>query len=139
MKGQSKAARIKRVRIVLGAFQKLNEKEAKSLLSFINDSGIQVLCEGLYNSLYSRLDIPNKNRKKLYALFSPRMKVLKKLAKDTTPIEYKRKQLQKGAGLLTALACKYYVFKIIIFLLFFNCPFPFFFFSCCYSGHYCTS
>ena len=65
MKGQSKAARIKRVRIVLGAFQKLNEKEAKSLLSFINDSGIQVLCEGLYNSLYSRLDIPNKNRKKL--------------------------------------------------------------------------
>ena len=78
MRGDSKAARIKRVRTVLSAFHKLSEEEAKNLLYFINDSGIQTLCEALYNSLYAPLDIANKDRKKLLKLFLPRMKVLKK-------------------------------------------------------------
>ena len=110
MRGDSKAARIKRVRTVLTAFHKLSEEEAKKLLFFINDSGIQTLCEGLYNSLYSPLQIANKDRKKLLALFLLRMKVLKKLARPETPVQYKRKQLQKGSGIITALACKYLAF-----------------------------
>ena len=110
MKGPTKAARVKRVRTVLSAFHKLNEKEAKNLLYFINDSGIEVLCEALYNSLYSPLNIPNKHRKKLLKLFVPRMKELKKVVQHTTPVQYKRKQLQKGAGIITALACKCFAF-----------------------------
>ena len=126
MRGDSKAARIKRVRTVLSAFHKLSEEEAKKLLFFINDSGIQTLCEGLYNSLYSPLQIANKDRKKLLALFLPRMKVLKKLARPQTPVQYKRKQLQKGAGIITALACKYFAFVFIFFngSYFSNCSFP---------------
>ena len=139
MRGDSKAARIKRVRTVLSAFHKLNEEEAKNLLYFINDSGIQVLCEALYNSLYTPLDIANKDRKKLLALFVPRMKVLKKVVRPATPVHYKRKQLQKGAGIITALACKYFAFFFNCFN-FSNCLFPVFFrFSCYYSSHYCTS
>ena len=110
MKGHTKAARIRRVRTVLSVFHKLNEKEAKNLLYFINDSGIEVLCEALYNSLYSPLNIPNKHRKKLLKLFVPRMKELKKVVQHTTPVQYKRKQLQKGAGIITALACKCFAF-----------------------------
>ena len=110
MRGDSKAARIKRVRTVLSAFHKLSEEQAKNLLYFINDSGIQTLCEALYNSLYAPLDIANKDRKKLLAIFRPRMKVLKKVARPQTPVQYKRKQLQKGAGIITALACKYFAF-----------------------------
>ena len=126
MRGDSKAARIKRVRTVLSAFHKLSEEEAKKLLFFINDSGIQTLCEGLYNSLYSPLQIANKDRKRLLALFLPRMKVLKKLARPQTPVQYKRKQLQKGAGIITALACKYFAFVFIFFngSYFSNCSFP---------------
>ena len=142
MRGDSKAARIKRVRTVLSAFHKLNEEEAKNLLYFINDSGIQVLCEALYNSLYTPLDIANKDRKKLLALFVPRMKVLKKVVRPATPVHYKRKQLQKGAGIITALACKYFAFFyfFLIVLIFLIACFPFFFrFSCYYSSHYCTS
>jgi hypothetical protein len=115
MRGDSKATRIKRVRTVLSAFHKLSEKEAKNLLYFINDSGIQSLCEALYNSLYVPLDIANKDRKKLQALFLPRMKVLKKVARPQTPVQYKRKQLQKGAGIITALAGKYFAFFFFIF------------------------
>ena len=127
MRGDSKAARIKRVRTVLSAFHKLSEEEAKKLLFFINDSGIQTLCEGLYNSLYSPLQIANKDRKKLLALFLPRMKVLKKLARPQTPVQYKRKQLQKGAGIITALACKYFAFFFIFLmvLIFLIALFPF--------------
>lgn len=127
MRGDSKAARIKRVRTVLSAFHKLSEEEAKNLLYFINDSGIQTLCEALYNSLYAPLDIANKDRKKLLKLFLPRMKVLKKVARPQTPVQYKRKQLQKGAGIITALAGKYFAF---FFFHFFNgsnlcnCLFP---------------
>ena len=113
MRGDSKAARIKRVRTVLSAFHKLSEEQAKNLLYFINDSGIQTLCEALYNSLYAPLDIANKDRKKLLAIFRPRMKVLKKVARPQTPVQYKRKQLQKGAGIITALACKYFAFFFI--------------------------
>ena len=127
MRGDSKAARIKRVRTVLSAFHKLSEEEAKKLLFFINDSGIQTLCEGLYNSLYSPLQIANKDRKRLLALFLPRMKVLKKLARPQTPVQYKRKQLQKGAGIITALACKYFAFFFIFLmvLIFLIALFPF--------------
>ena len=126
MRGNSKAARIKRVRTVLSAFHKLSEEEAKNLLYFINDSGIQTLCEALYNSLYAPLDIANKDRKKLLELFLPRMKVLKKLARPQTPVQYKRKQLQKGAGIITALACKYFAFFFFFFngSNFSNCSFP---------------
>lgn len=123
MRGNSKAARIKRVRTVLSAFHKLSEEEAKNLLYFINDSGIQTLCEALYNSLYAPLDIANKDRKKLLELFLPRMKVLKKVARPQTPVQYKRKQLQKGAGIITALACKYFAF-VFNGSNFSNCSFP---------------
>ena len=125
MRGDSKAARIKRVRTVLSAFHKLSEKEAKNLLYFINDSGIQTLCEALYNSLYAPLDIANKDRKKLLKLFLPRMKVLKKVARPQTPVQYKRKQLQKGAGIITALAGKYFAF-FFIFLMVLICLIAFF-------------
>ena len=104
VKQRVKAAQIKKAQAVLSAFHKKDEKQAKNLLPFLTDSAIDTLGECFYNSLYSPLNFSKANRKKLQTLYKPRMKVVKKIAHPSTPVAYKRKQLQKGSGLITALA-----------------------------------
>lgn len=101
VKQKSKAAQIKKAQSVLSAFHKLTDSQAKSLLPYLTDDAIEVLSECFYNSLYSPLNFSKGQRKKLQSVFTPQMTVLKKIAKPSTNVTYKRKALQRGSGLIT--------------------------------------
>ena len=103
-KQRVRAAQIKRAQAVLSAFRKLTDGEAKNLLPFLTDDAIEIISESFYNSLYSPMNFSKGQRKKLQSVFTPQMKVLKKITKPTTNITYKRRALQRGSGLITALA-----------------------------------
>ena len=75
------------------------------MVPFLNDAGIEVLSEIIYNSLYSSWELSHQKRKKLAAKINPKLTKLKKISKETTPVGYKRKVLkQEGGGILTTIA-----------------------------------
>ena len=104
MKG--KAARIKKAQVLLTAFKRLSDTDAKQLISLLGDQAIETLSEVFYNSLYRPLHLSRGQKNKLQSKFTPHMTALKKISKPTTSLSYKRKFFsgQRGAGLVTVLA-----------------------------------
>lgn len=84
------------------ALNKLGDKNLIEVLNHLNDQAIDVLCECIYNSIYTDLNISKSKKKRIKKFFTNKKALhnLKLITNKTTPIIKKRKALnQEGKGI----------------------------------------
>ena len=90
---------------LLKLIRKLNSEDARLLLQFLNDEGLNILGELTKNLLYCRCNISPKEKIVLKKKLSPYKRAFKKIARKKTNQEHRRRLLidQNGSGLLSLL------------------------------------
>ena len=90
---------------LLQLLRELKSEDARLMLHYLNDDGLNVLGELTKNLLYSRCNISPKEKRVLKNELSPHKRAFKKIARKKTNQEHRRRLLidQNGSGLLSLL------------------------------------
>ena len=84
------------------ALNRLGDGDLIEVLNHLNDNAINVLCECIYNSIYTDLKIPQNKKRKIKDHFANQKSLqnLKFITNKTTSLAKKRKALhQEGKGI----------------------------------------
>lgn len=103
---------LKKKLLLLSGLKRLKEDELKTILNYMNDSGIDELCECVYNLLYKNTNIKPKQFKKIISHIEKHRGRYTTICKKNKNFDKKRKLLiqdGKGIGMLIATAVPFII------------------------------
>ena len=86
---------------LLKLLKKLKCNELKTVIGYLDDIAINVLCELCFNALYTQLNISNRNKKKLKGSIDKRTIV--RLSNRNRSTKSRKKLLKQSGGFVSVL------------------------------------
>ena len=95
--------RTKKELALLQVLSTVNPVELKSIIHFLDNRAIDIICESIYNILYVKHNVKPKLKKKLQEQLAGKEKIFKTLAKKSNNIQRRRKLLEQNGGWVASL------------------------------------